>query len=193
MKTNLDSLKDKWKSIDINVGSSSSEEHDDSMLYERLRNIERATSAKDKLQSMLWIQTALCLWGLAFIVPFTYTFDVPVYTWIVQILFFLTGGVFNFILLRRLKRYNYSEMTVTGSIDSLLSFVKLRARFKTIMISFAIPVLFLIFMVLEHEGDQMLLWGGGAGVITGVLVGIGINRSHKKLIAQQMKILKGED
>lgn len=195
MPLDIDSLKNKWKEVDISVGPPPSLSGGGSRsLLERLRKVERATSAKDKLLNMHYLQILVCVWGLLLVKVLADEFAVPVYTIGLEIAYFITGGIFNLILIRKLRSVNYSDMSVTEILDRLIRFASLRGRFKAFMIAFAIPVLILMILSFDMEANgEAVIYGSVFGLVIGVVCAVRINRRHKRLMTRLMEAVGSVD
>ncbi|MCM1255847.1 MAG: hypothetical protein NC221_06990 [Duncaniella sp.] len=100
--------------------------------------------------------------------------------------FFILMAILHLSLAFRVKKLDYSTMTVKEALESVYKLESRRNRNRVIGISLALPLCCFMAYTFAHTYDPSILWGCLVGAVLGAIIGFIIN--HKaSMMLREMK------
>lgn len=181
---NIDSIEDlrrQWQAMNVRVDDLETRNRD---LVSRL-NDNRICGLRRKLMRHRMRSMILC-----FILPFLFTpvliGSLGVSWWFaaIYILFFLVMGCVNGCIWRSLSKMDTSSATTEEALLHVYNVQRYVRYGRLVGWSLAIPVLVWLFSIFYNIGDPGVIWGGWAGLLLGLAIGICADYRQRKLLRQ---------
>lgn len=176
---NIDELKDKWHSIEVPPVSPGADERE---IISRVES-GRVTTLRDHLCGISRGLTVICVLGIFVMVP--YLSATPTVA-ILAMCFFIFLGLMHYRAYRKVRRINFSQMTVRDAMMIVCNIESDRIRHRAMGIALGLPLVLLMTTTLWDEYGDFTLYGCIVGAVAGVAIGLYIN--HRSVtILKEMK------
>jgi hypothetical protein len=167
MDNDLDILQKKWKAADVSAKHTEQE----SLAFVKMR-AQRGHSLLQKLQRAYRVPLIIGLLLPVFAVTCLDVFEPSVLLRVCYGAFGLIMAAVSWCIIRRLRRCNFSQMTVRQAVDTINSIYWFHLVSLCMGWILCIPILVLIFVETMQKCDVYILYGVIVGIILGLPIGI---------------------
>lgn len=180
---NIDNLKSNWNSI--NFPQDYGGLPDPSELMSRVR-AGRVSTLRDRLASISRSLAALCLMGVIIMIP--YLGAMPTLA-ILAIGLFVFLGMMHFRNYHRVRRLNFSLMSVREALTAVCAIETSRVRLRAIGITLAVPLILYMCSTFSSLYGPAMLYGCIGGAVIGLILGLLINWRTVSIIREMRRQL----
>ena len=184
---NIDDLKSNWNSISFPPGYGGVPETAE--LMSRVR-AGRVSTLRDRLASISFALTMLCLMGVLIMVPY---FAATPTLAILAICFFIFIGSLHLRNYLRVRRLNFSIMSVREALAAVCAIETSRVRLKAIAMTLAFPLLLYMCSTFSSLYGHLMFYGCLAGGVIGATIGFFINRKSMTIIREMRRQLSDSE
>ncbi len=179
---NIDELKSNWNSMDVPPA------YHGENVREILSRVEsgRVSTLRDRLSGISRGLMAMCMAGLIIMIPY---FSATPTLAFFAVCFFVFLGAMHFRMYKKIRRLNFSQMTVKEAMTAVCIIDRDRMRQRAIGIALAIPLAFSMCLTFWNEYGDYTLYGCIAGAVIGLTIGLTINRRAVAIIREMKQQL----
>lgn len=180
----IDKLKEQWRKIDISAPEAPK--------GKSFAPGEMPHSIRDRICRMQKRMMLVAAAGIICSPAVRNTLETPGWFIACYCGYFVIALILNVIQFRMLRNADFSSFTTIHAINFIERFAVTRARFRSILICLAVPMVVTMLCIIDHENEPATIISAAAGCVIGVILGLVINNRFKRNINLMRKYLSGE-